>query len=193
MIGDNTPHVSTANAMNSLGNIEGREGHLEESRHWLERTLQMRLANPGTLQRLEQANCSKSLFLGDEQHLIAAYHNLGTVEALLGNHGRAQELYEEGIRLSRDAGVPHPQNTATLFHNFGNLERLKGRTEEARELYEQGLSVLAEVPGESAVRENANSTGSWLPVLGHPFSALLREGLGALSSEEPSMWKWIDV
>jgi predicted ATPase/DNA-binding SARP family transcriptional activator len=82
---------------------------------------------------------------GNDAHAAVrakALHAAGILVARQGGHGRARELFEEGLSLFREAG--DEEQAARTLVELGTLAVLAEDYEHARELYEETIPVVRE-------------------------------------------------
>jgi tetratricopeptide (TPR) repeat protein len=165
----------------SLGRFWQAQGHYSEGRARLEELLAMdnsgvsasvrakalealaRLAEEqDDFDRVREATqeglelCSEA---GIEGSLAASLKvRLGDVAAVRGEYARAEEFYEESIRLNRETG--DIRAIASGYIDLGNISVNRGDYERAKALYQQGLAMSRELGG-------ADPLGGFLINLGY--------------------------
>ena len=119
MTEDNNPGI--ARELVELAWRNRREGKLDDARRDMVRAIAL----------LRQAD--------GHVDLVTALGRLGHIEMDLYRWGEASKVYEEAIRICRDAG--DSLGLAHKTRHLGDVHRHAGREEEARECYQKALSL----------------------------------------------------
>lgn len=78
---------------------------------------------------------------------LAALNILGGIYMMLGNHGRAEELFREALPIEREL-YPADTQLARTLGGLASLHMREGRTEQALPLAEEALGITIKTEGE---------------------------------------------
>jgi non-specific serine/threonine protein kinase len=146
-------------------------GYMAEGRSWLERGLRRRADAPPALRAkalrtagwlavfgqgdyvggraLHEESLHLWRQLEDKRNIAQSLHDLGVVEAHLGEHAAARHLYKESLALRQEAG--DRIGSAISLHNLGRVAYREGDYATAGALLQQSLAILQEAGYQHAI------------------------------------------
>ncbi len=104
-----------------------------------------RIGNRDTASKYYFDYVLKSEKLGNRYHLVQAYIKLGWFYQLDGQYGKARELYEKALHLSRD--VKDRQNEALVLRKLAVWYIDQGDFDQALDLLTKSVAINSEYPG----------------------------------------------
>jgi predicted ATPase/Tfp pilus assembly protein PilF len=147
-----------------LARIHAESGHVEESRHWFERAIDLMARS------------------GDTILLAATRGDFGGNLVEQGDFERGRPLYEAALDILADRGSPALEGLCRV--NFAMMFHRQGRLDEAKEHYERGLRTLREIRVERWVGTALDNLGLLHQELGRHDAArrCFEEALGRYRS-----------
>ncbi len=94
---------------------------------------------------------------GDKQRIAQSLHDLGVVEAHLGDHDRARKLYEESLAVRRELG--DRVGSAISLHNLGRVAYRQEDYGIASALIEESLAIWKETGDKQLVSMGLTNLG----------------------------------
>jgi non-specific serine/threonine protein kinase len=148
----------------ALGHFWGRRGYLTEGREWLEAALAKGDRSPVASRREADARAK-------------ALRQAGWLATWQADYGRAKELHEEGLALSRS--LVDKRGIARSLNSLGNVAWSEGSYPAARSLYEESLAIWRELGDKRGIAASLNNLGLVVSSQGDYGAArtLLEEGL----------------
>ena len=164
-IGDDSPSLARAKALNGAGGLAWQRGDLQRARAYLEQSLavsQQLGDKPGMARALtnlangisalgDHARAKELLErclaldreLDDKRGIAYSLGGLGDIAFLQGEFAQAGEYYQQSLELHRKLG--DKRSVALTLHNLGAVARGRGELQKAEAFYEQSLAVTREV------------------------------------------------
>jgi tetratricopeptide (TPR) repeat protein len=118
----------------NLAQVYGAEGRRKECAATLEESL---------------AGFRRTLGIRDLRSL-AALNILGGMHMMLGNHARAEALFQEALPIEREL-YPADTQMARTLGGLASLHMREGRTEQAIPLAEEALAIIIKAEGENSL------------------------------------------